>query len=146
MLLSATGAMAAADTARLGVSKPEPGTGSGRVLSVDPALRTRAEDAAQALWIAHVATAASAAAGQIDPARLAMWDRLARCETGGDWRDGGEYGGGLGIYIGTWKMYGGREFAPRPQDATKGEQIEVAERIAQDGMGGWGCSARLNLD
>jgi hypothetical protein len=147
MLLSTTAALAVADAARFNVSKPEADANDVvHVAPIDPALRTRAEDAAQDLWISHIARAAAAAAARIEPARLAMWDRLAHCETGGDWRDGGEYGGGLGIYVGTWKMYGGQEFAPRPQDATKNQQIEVAERIARDGMGGWGCAERLNLD
>ena len=75
--------------------------------------------------------------------RVKMWDELAECETGGNWYDGGDYGGGLGIYIGTWKMYGGREFAVRPQWATKAQQIIVAERIALDGYGGWGCAHTL---
>jgi hypothetical protein len=75
--------------------------------------------------------------------RVAMWDELADCETGGDWHNGGDYGGGLGIYVGTWRMYGGREFAARPQWASKEQQIEVAERIALDGYGGWGCAHRL---
>ncbi len=73
----------------------------------------------------------------------AMWDELADCETGGDWHDGGDYGGGLGIYVGTWRMYGGREFAARPQWASKAQQIAVAERIANDGYGGWGCAHQL---
>lgn len=144
--LSTVAVLAAADAAHLDVSRREPGTGEAvRVAPIDPALRTRAEDAAQSLWISRIAAAAAASALRIDPARLAMWERLAYCETGGNWRDGGQYGGGLGIYVGTWKMYGGREFAPRPQDATKDQQIAVAERIARDGMGGWGCAARLNL-
>ena len=75
--------------------------------------------------------------------RVAMWDELADCETGGDWHNGGDYGGGLGIYIGTWRMYGGREFAARPQWASKAQQIAVAERIARDGYGGWGCAHKL---
>ena len=77
--------------------------------------------------------------------REQMWDRLAQCETAGDWSNGGDYGGGLGIYVGTWRMYGGEEFAARPQYATKAQQIIVAERIALDGMGGWGCADRLGL-
>jgi hypothetical protein len=72
-----------------------------------------------------------------------MWDRLASCETGGDWHNGGDYGGGLGIYVGTWRAYGGTEFAARPQWASKAQQIAVAERIANDGFGGWGCAHRL---
>jgi hypothetical protein len=72
-----------------------------------------------------------------------MWDELAECETGGNWHNGGDYGGGLGIYVGTWRAYGGRDFAARPQWASKAEQIVVAERIAQDGLGGWGCAHTL---
>jgi Transglycosylase-like domain len=75
--------------------------------------------------------------------RVAMWDQLAECETGGDWYNGGDYGGGLGIYVGTWRMYGGREFAARAQWASKDEQITIAERIARDGYGGWGCAHKL---
>lgn len=89
--------------------------------------------------------------GQRQPAssfasRDAMWEALAICETGGDWQDGGDYGGGLGIYVGTWLgMGGGGEFAPRAQYATRAEQIIVAERIAQHGFGGWGCAERVGL-
>jgi Transglycosylase-like domain len=91
---------------------------------------------------AHVATALEQRA-RVYVRRVAMWDRLAECETGGNWHNGGEYGGGLGIYIGTWRMYGGQEFASRPQWATKWQQITVAERIARDGFGGWGCAHTL---
>lgn len=94
----------------------------------------------------------------------AFWDELAQCETGGNWNDGGKYAGGLGIYIGTWVRWGGREFAKHPSEATREEQITVANRIAVDGyqtknsyktlddrlnnrpffqepvgLGGWGC-------
>jgi len=109
--------------------------------AVEPGLRSVAERSAQRRWIAHFAFPKQLRALE----RLAMWERLAQCETSGDWRDGGEYGGGLGIYVGTWRAYGGHDFAARPQDATKHEQIIVAERIALDGMGGWGCAHRLGL-
>lgn len=61
------------------------------------------------------------------------WDDLAQCETAGNWQDGGKWGGGLGIYTGTWKTYGGYEFAKHPGKATKAEQIIVARRIAIEG-------------
>jgi Transglycosylase-like domain len=89
------------------------------------------------------ARAAAAAEHAEHAERVAMWDELAECETGGNWHDGGDYGGGLGIYVGTWRMYGGREFAARPQWASKEQQIAVAERIAEDGYGGWGCAHTL---
>ena len=76
----------------------------------------------------------------------ADWDGVARCETGGNWQhlgrapDGSTYDGGLGIYHGAWTDFGGLEFAPRGDLATKEQQIIVAERIyARHGLSGWGC-------
>ncbi len=76
--------------------------------------------------------------------RVAVWDELARCESGGDWNVVDRYGGGLGIYIGTWHMFHGDEFASNPGYATKWQQIIVAERIyARYGFDGWGCAHTL---
>lgn len=66
-------------------------------------------------------------------ATVAWWERMAHCETVSDWADGGKWSGGLGIYIGTWKAWGGLEFAKTPGTATKDEQIIVANRIASQG-------------
>lgn len=69
----------------------------------------------------------------------AYWHDVAICETStaktreqgtGNWKDRGSFSGGLGIYIGTWRGYGGREFAPKPEQATVEEQMIVANRIA----------------
>jgi hypothetical protein len=81
-----------------------------------------------------------------------FWQTMARCETGNDWQNGGEYAGGLGIYVGTWGQWGGREFAPTPDQATPAEQIIVANRVSTQGwmrpdgrferpvgFSGWGC-------
>jgi peptidoglycan hydrolase-like protein with peptidoglycan-binding domain len=71
-----------------------------------------------------------------------FWDRLAQCETAGDWKNGGRYAGGLGIMtsstfpkagMGTWERFGGEEFAPSPDKATREQQIEIANRIAFTG-------------
>jgi hypothetical protein len=84
------------------------------------------------------------------------WEAVAICESSLDgktarWDDGGRWSGGLGIWIGTWVRWGGREFAPSPSLATKTEQIVVANRIAvlgyhffsyskqPVGFYGWGC-------
>ena len=67
------------------------------------------------------------------PKPIAMnsfWEKVAQCETASDWQNGGKWGGGLGIYQGTWENFGGEEFAPSPGKATKEEQIIVANRIA----------------
>ena len=96
------------------------------------------------------------------------WHRMAQCETGGDWKDTGQWSGGLGIYTQTWKGYGGLEFAPKPELATIDEQIIVANRISTQGyqtknefrtlkdrqnnkpffrepvgFGGWGCKKHV---
>lgn len=85
------------------------------------------------------------------------WDKVAQCETDGDWEDRGNFAGGLGIAYATWLGYGGEEFAPKQWLATRGEQIEVANRIALHGymnsrgqftepvgFNGWGCIRNNN--
>lgn len=62
------------------------------------------------------------------------WDRVAECESGGDWLADGENGyfGGLQLPLGMWLEYGGEEFADRPDLASRSQQIAVAERILAD--------------
>lgn len=80
------------------------------------------------------------------------WDKVAKCETNSNWSDKGNWGGGLGIATTTWRNYGGYAFAGHPSDATRKEQITIANRIAVKGFvrrdgtfqypagyGGWGC-------
>jgi hypothetical protein len=77
------------------------------------------------------------------------WDRMAMCETGGNWAHFpyGTWTGGLGIYNQTWLGWGGGEFAPTAGQATREQQIIVANRIATQGYGNlgpvgysaWGC-------
>jgi hypothetical protein len=75
------------------------------------------------------------------------WDELATCESGGRWDtvDGAPaanaYDGGLGIYRGTWKAFGGDEFAPNAGLATREQQIIVGMRIYEKyGWDSWGCA------
>jgi len=74
-----------------------------------------------------------------------MWDKIAECESGGNWSVvDSMYSGGLGIYNGTWDQFGGREFASNAGYATREQQIIVAERIrAAVGISGWGCARIL---
>ena len=68
---------------------------------------------------------------------IAYWDAVAQCETDAGrrgWADKGQWAGGLGIYVGTWQSYGGRQFASTPDKATKHEQIIVANRISVFGF------------
>lgn len=79
--------------------------------------------------------------------RESLWDDIAWCESGGDWdhppvtNRSGTYSGGLMIGHRWWPAYDGDEFAGAPYQATKAEQIVVAERIADDvGLDrGWQC-------
>jgi hypothetical protein len=73
------------------------------------------------------------------------WDRMAKCETGGNWSMvGSRYSGGLGFYNGTWDSFGGREFAAKAGQATREQQIVVANRVAkQVGLSGWGCLSHV---
>nr|WP_120492813.1 transglycosylase family protein [Corynebacterium lactis] len=77
------------------------------------------------------------------------WDRLAQCESGGNWHinTGNGYYGGLQFSAGTWNGYGGNEFAPTADQASREQQIYVAEKVlAQQGWGAWpSCSASLGL-
>ena len=70
------------------------------------------------------------------------WDGIAMCETGGDWSHQSQYDGGLGILHVAWLEFGGRDFAEYGSDATREEQIVVAERLHdRHGLSGWGCKA-----
>ena len=41
----------------------------------------------------------------------------------------------------VWRAYGGREFANTADQATKAQQIEIAERILDDvGWQAWDCA------
>lgn len=59
------------------------------------------------------------------------WDRVADCESGGMWsadkHDG--YYGGLQLTLDTWRKYGGTQYAERPDLASRGRQIELAEKV-----------------
>lgn len=100
------------------------------------------------------ATAALATTALVSPIASAApdsdWDRLAQCEAGGNWQinTGNGYYGGLQFSAGTWRAYGGGEFAALPHQATREQQIAVAERtLAGQGWGAWpACSARLGLN
>lgn len=78
------------------------------------------------------------------------WDRLAQCESGGNWaiNTGNGYHGGLQFHPQTWAGHGGGEFAPTANQATREQQIAVAERVlASQGWGAWpACSSALGLN
>lgn len=72
----------------------------------------------------------------------AMWDRIAQCESTGNWsiNTGNGYYGGLQFDIQTWLGSGGGAYAPNASLATKAQQIDIANRVyAQRGLSPWGC-------
>ena len=99
-------------------------------------------------------TAFSAAGLAMAPAANAApdsdWDRLAQCEAGGNWgiNTGNGYHGGLQFSQGTWAAYGGTQFAPTANQATREQQIAIAEKtLAGQGWGAWpACSSKLGLN
>jgi uncharacterized protein YabE (DUF348 family) len=76
-----------------------------------------------------------------------VWDRLAQCESGGNWaiNTGNGYYGGLQFSLGTWRAYGGTGL---PSQHSRETQIAVATRL-RDATGGYGawpaCAASLGL-
>ena len=90
-----------------------------------------------------------AGAAPADAAPTSTWDKIAACESGGNWHinTGNGYYGGLQISAATWRGHGGTRFARIPSRATKAEQIRVGERIRRtQGWRAWpACSARLGL-
>ncbi|MET0786495.1 MAG: transglycosylase family protein [Paenisporosarcina sp.] len=83
------------------------------------------------------------------PVVWTVWDRLAECESGGNWSYNGSsgYDGGLQFLPSTWVANGGRDFAEYAWQATREEQIIVAERLrAIVGWSAWpACSRKLGL-
>lgn len=64
--------------------------------------------------------------------RRAKWQKVAICETGGNWQmRGGRYSGGIGIRNDVWLEYGGGEFGADAGLATPEQQIIIGTRIWQ---------------
>lgn len=107
-----------------------------------------------AVKVVLAGTAFSAAGLALAPAANAApdsdWDRLAQCEAGGNWgiNTGNGYQGGLQFSPSTWAAYGGTQYAPTANQATREQQIAVGEKtLAGQGWGAWpACSAKLGLN
>ncbi|MER6079369.1 transglycosylase family protein [Streptomyces sp. NPDC001833] len=74
------------------------------------------------------------------------WDQVAECESGGSWSadNGTGYYGGLQMSLDDWSKYGGLEYAGTPDQASRSQQIAVAEKILADqGTKPWRTCALL---
>jgi hypothetical protein len=80
------------------------------------------------------------------PVRNTVWDRLAQCESGGNWsiNTGNGYYGGLQFSLSSWRAAGGSGY---PHKASRAEQIRRGERLkARQGWGAWpSCTSKLGL-
>jgi resuscitation-promoting factor RpfA len=105
----------------------------------------RPSKTARAIAVAGVAGAAAIAAplmaaGSASAATESEWDAVAQCESGGDWsiNTGNGYYGGLQFSASTWAGYGGTQYASTADQASKAQQIAIAEKVlAGQGKGAW---------
>jgi len=88
-------------------------------------------------------------AGAASAAPVSTWDKVAQCESSGDWsiNTGNGFYGGLQFTSSTWAAYGGHQYAAQANQATKAQQISVAEKVLADqGPGAWPvCSVQAGL-
>ena len=72
------------------------------------------------------------------PPYHADWEAIAMCESGGNWHIDSTYDGGLQFHPLTWLGYGGGKYARYAWQATKAEQIAIAEVVLREqGPGAW---------
>ncbi|MFI7382396.1 transglycosylase family protein [Streptomyces sp. NPDC049813] len=88
-------------------------------------------------------------AGTAHAADVQTWNKVAACESTGNWsiNTGNGFYGGLQFTRSTWAAYGGTAYAPRADLATKDQQIAVGEKVLKgQGPGAWPvCSQRAGL-
>jgi cell wall-associated NlpC family hydrolase len=87
--------------------------------------------------------------GAASAATVSTWDKVAQCESSGNWaiNTGNGFYGGLQFTASTWAEFGGNAYASRADLATKDQQISVAEKVlASQGPGAWPvCSIQAGL-
>jgi hypothetical protein len=84
-----------------------------------------------------VAAGTVMAAAPASAASTSVWDKVAQCESSGNWsaNTGNGYYGGLQFSAATWKAYGGTGLA---SDASKATQIAIAKKVlASQGPTAW---------
>ncbi|MEU4272075.1 transglycosylase family protein [Streptomyces sp. NPDC026092] len=112
----------------------------------------RPSKATRAVALAGVAGVAVAAplmgAGTASAATVSEWDKVAQCESGGNWsiNTGNGYYGGLQFSSSTWAAFGGTAYAASADQASKSQQIAIAEKVlAGQGKGAWpSCGVGLS--
>ncbi len=101
-----------------------------------------------------IAAAPAASAAQAQQASYAaaggsVWDRVAACESGGNWRiaTGNGYYGGLQFSASSWRAAGGTRYASLPHKASKAQQIAAGKNLLRmQGPRAWPhCGPRAGL-
>jgi peptidoglycan hydrolase CwlO-like protein len=100
--------------------------------------REAAEAAAQAATQTIFDNPPPSSAPVPSPSSEADWEAIAMCESGGNWHIDSTYDGGLQFHPNTWLAYGGGRYARYAWQATKEQQIAIAEKVlAGQGPGAW---------
>jgi peptidoglycan hydrolase CwlO-like protein len=95
-------------------------------------------DAARADAARVAADGASLLEPPVAPSSGIDWDAIAKCESSGDWSIDSTYDGGLQFLPSTWLAFGGGRYARYAHQATRVEQIAVAEAVLdRQGPGAW---------
>ncbi|MFD7336185.1 transglycosylase family protein [Streptomyces violascens] len=84
-------------------------------------------------------------AGPASAADSGVWDRIAQCESGGNWHinTGNGYYGGLQFAAGTWRAHGGGAYASTADKASRAQQIAIATKVQRSqGWGAWPVCSR----
>ena len=115
-------------------------------LDLGPDLEAATRDSADELAGAVEARLGLVATEPPPVPRGSVWDRLARCESSGNWHintGNGSYGG-LQFTLSSWRWVGGTGY---PHEHAREVQIRKAERLlARQGWSAWpACSQRLGL-
>ncbi|RCH65132.1 LysM peptidoglycan-binding domain-containing protein [Streptomyces sp. SDr-06] len=87
----------------------------------------------------------SVATGPAAAADSGVWDRIAQCESGGNWHinTGNGYYGGLQFDAGTWRAHGGGAYASTADRASRAQQIAIAAKVQRSqGWGAWPACSR----
>ena len=100
--------------------------------------------------VVHVGTAARPAPEPPPPPPAqddSVWDRLARCESGGNWHLDGTYDGGLQFHPDTWNRWKPSGYPAYAYQASRDQQIVVGKRLhAARGWSPWpACARKLGL-
>jgi resuscitation-promoting factor RpfB len=77
-----------------------------------------------------------------------VWDRLARCESGGNWAHrGGTYHGGLQFHPSTWDTHKPAGAPRYAYEASRAQQIQAGESVKRaQGWGAWPhCSRAIGV-